>query len=110
MKKLIVGLVCLFSVGTASAIDTFVEADHYSKPFDVDYGLTMVNVGAEQCFQERLCVTGKLGTPVGYNDMGNEGRYWDNGDLVANVGVRLYITKSSQAVPYDTSVVALNYK
>ena len=92
MKKLLVAM-SLLMAGNANAIGTFVELDHYSKPSNVDYGLTMANIGAEGCFQERLCIIGKLGTPVGNNDMGKDGRYWDNGDVIANIGVRLYFTK-----------------
>lgn len=73
--------------------DTFIELDHHSKPSEIDYGLTMANVGAEACLQDRLCATGKVGTPVGSNDMGQQGRTWESGDVVVDVSVRYYFTR-----------------
>lgn len=92
MKKLLVAIL-LFAASNAFALDPYVELDHYSKPTMQDYGLTMANIGVEQCFQQSLCVNGKLGTPIGANDMGKYGRYWDNGDLIANISVKYYFMK-----------------
>lgn len=93
MRTLITALVLVLASCKVYGIEPFVELDHYSKPTLKDYGLSMINVGVEQQIGSRFVLTGKIGTPIGANDMGKYGRYWDNGDTVVNISARIYWNK-----------------
>lgn len=68
----------------------FIEVDHYSMAKEVDYGLTIVNLGTTYNFTDNLSITGKLGTPISaYNDFKQaNGNDLAKGDVVGGAGVR----------------------
>lgn len=97
MKKIIIAL--LLSPTIVFAGDIFMELDHYSQINNSDIGLTMFNVGAEECFKEKFCIDGRLGTPIGDNDMRYDdtriigdlyylGDNWEEGDLIGGISLK----------------------
>jgi hypothetical protein len=77
----------------------FVEVDHYSQIKHHDVGLSMVNVGAENCNKYNFCIEGKVGTPIADNDMkygetnyidgfSIGGTSWDTGDLIGGISIK----------------------
>lgn len=94
MKWIILGTSLASAVAMADG-NLFVEADHYSQINHHDYGITMFNIGIENCTKYKLCLEGKLGTPYQNNDMywgqnnvHYRGTNWEDGDLIGGVSIK----------------------
>jgi len=98
MKNKLLALIFVPSLALAEG-SIFLEVDHYSQINHHDVGLSMLNAGVEGCNKYNLCLEGKIGTPVGNNDMsygetnylGGWSRYgtdWDEGDFIGGISLK----------------------